>query len=378
MALFGDILFIVFAGGLIWAAVYVIRQNLKIKAVLAENDQLRAQTAAAEAENQRLAPYSVIPDANAEASRIIAGAQQDAEAKAAEMKSYEDQVLQWAQNLIQTTQADEKLSREKKEDLERIATAMSNIIKGYGNQYLIPSPSLLDDLAHDFGFLEAGAKLKQARALTRSMVKEGKAATSGYPDKERQDAASSFVLDAFNGKVDTVLASVKAENAGILEQKIKDAFTIINDYGRTFGDTRITQAYLKARLDEVKWAAIAQQLRLDEKEEQRRIKEQMREDAKAQQEIEKAQKEAAHEQAILQKALETARREGRTGWRRAACRVRAEAARDGSQATRSGRKGTACHVNGPANEKGARLHYFQHRFLWRGGLQDWPDAPSRS
>jgi hypothetical protein len=46
---------------------------------------------------------------------------------------------------------------------EHTVKSMRNIIEGYGNQYIIPPHSLLDDLADNFGYAEAGQKLKQAR-----------------------------------------------------------------------------------------------------------------------------------------------------------------------------------------------------------------------
>jgi hypothetical protein len=35
-------------------------------------------------------------------------------------------------------------------ELEKTAKAMQNIIEGYGDQYLVPTFSILDDLADDF------------------------------------------------------------------------------------------------------------------------------------------------------------------------------------------------------------------------------------
>ncbi|HZY74209.1 MAG TPA: GIY-YIG nuclease family protein, partial [Edaphobacter sp.] len=61
-----------------------------------------------------------------------------------------------------------------------------------------------------------------------------------------------------------------------------------------------------ARLAELKWAAIVQQLRQDEKEEQRRIKEQIREEEKARREYERALKEAARDEELLRRAMEKA------------------------------------------------------------------------
>ncbi len=37
--------------------------------------------------------------------------------------------------------------------------AMKNIIEGYGDRYLMPTYSLLDDLADEFGYTEAGEKV---------------------------------------------------------------------------------------------------------------------------------------------------------------------------------------------------------------------------
>ena len=45
-----------------------------------------------------------------------------------------------------------------------------------------------------------------------------------------------------------------------LEQEIRDAFTLVNFNGRAFRNARITEEYLAARLDELKWAALAQVL----------------------------------------------------------------------------------------------------------------------
>jgi hypothetical protein len=99
---------------------------------------------------------------------------------------------------------------------------------------------------------------------------------------------------------------VKHDNAGTLEQEIRDAFTLVNSNGKAFREARITEEYMASRLDELKWAAIAQQLKLEERDEQRRIKEQIREEEKARKEYERAMKEAAKEEEIIRKAMEKA------------------------------------------------------------------------
>ena len=83
----------------------------------------------------------------------------------------------------------------------------------------------------------------------------------------------------------------------------------MNQNGAAFRNARIQPAYLDARLDELKWAVVGHQLRLREREEQRALRERMRDEERAQKEMERALKEAEKEEALLRKALEKARRE---------------------------------------------------------------------
>lgn len=189
---------------------------------------------------------------------------------------------------------------------EEVSKAMKNVIEGYGDEYLKPTFSLLDDLADEFGYNEAGQRLKDARERTRMLMKNGDAASCDYIEKNRKDTAINFVLDAFNGKVDTILAMIKKDNYGILEQKIQDAYSLVNYLGAAFRNARINSIYLDSRLDELKWGVAVNELKLQEREEQRRIKEQIREEEKARREYEKAMRDAAKEEDTIRKAMEKA------------------------------------------------------------------------
>jgi len=181
--------------------------------------------------------------------------------------------------------------------------AMRNRIQGYGDEYLVPADSMLDDLADDFSHADAGVKLKQARAHSKLLVKQGRASACGYMEASRREGAESFVLDAFNGRVDSILSRVKHDNAGKLGQEIKDAFSLTNYGGKAFRDARITPEYVAARLDELHWAAVVQELRRIELEEQRAIREQIREEEKARREFERAIREAAKQEQMLRTAM---------------------------------------------------------------------------
>jgi hypothetical protein len=186
---------------------------------------------------------------------------------------------------------------------------MKNTLEGYGDQYLIPTHTLLDDLATDFGHEEAGQKLKLVRDEIRRAIKDGRAGTCDYVEEGRKETAVRFVVDAFNGKVDMALAKVRDDNAGKLEQEIRDAFALVNVNGRAFRNARITEEYLALRLEELGWAATAQALRVRDREEQRRIREQIREEEKARREYERAMRDAARDEELARKAMERAQQQ---------------------------------------------------------------------
>lgn len=245
-----------------------------------EVDELRREARAGNSEAKRKAE-AIMAEANTRAARLVT----DAEGRAQEIAGDAYRALNEA------------------EQLQRTATAIRNVIEGYGDRYLKPTYSLLDQLAEDYGFDEAGQELKRARANSQIMVTGERAATCDYVERNRRETAIRFVLDAFNGKVDTILGRVKSDNAGTLEQQIRDAFSLVNHNGGAFRDARIAPEYLNSRLDELKWAASVIALRERDKEEQRRIRDQIREEERARREIDRALRDAAKEEDALQKAM---------------------------------------------------------------------------
>ena len=192
---------------------------------------------------------------------------------------------------------------------ERALKAIENTVKGYGNKYIIPGQTLLDELAEVYGHTQAGKELKRAREQVKQMIANNTAADCDYVEPSRRDTAILFVIDAFNGKVDSIVSKSKKDNYGTLRQQILDAYNLVNLNGSAFRNARITEEYRNARLDELKWACALHEVKERDREEQRQIREQMREEAKVQREIEKAKKEAEKEERMLQKALEIARKQ---------------------------------------------------------------------
>ncbi|HBQ2641032.1 TPA: DUF4041 domain-containing protein, partial [Klebsiella pneumoniae] len=126
---------------------------------------------------------ALISNANDNAMKIIA----DAEIRAKEIagSAYE------AKEFAETYQA--------------VAKSMKNKIEGYGDEWIVPNRSVLDELAENYEFTDAGKELQKARELTKSLIKTSKAASCEYVEPNRRNTAIKFVLDAFNGKVDSTL-----------------------------------------------------------------------------------------------------------------------------------------------------------------------------
>lgn len=299
----------------------------------ARSDSLSSVLEQEKARADSLSQYQGVVDAKAEAEKIISKAETDAaiirrDAASAQASARTKLATTKEECEIRLVNADTQASQiistaeakakeiagsayeamEKADEYSKIVTAMKNIISGYGDEWLKPTYSLLDELADEFGYTEAGQKLKAAREHSAMMVKNQLAAECNYAENYRKDTAIAFVTDAFNGKVDSILSKVRHDNYGKLEQKILDAFELVNYNGKAFRQARITRGYLNSRLEELKWAVVANELKRQQQEEQRELRERIREEEKARREYERAQKEAAKEEAMLKKAMEQAQK----------------------------------------------------------------------
>jgi hypothetical protein len=318
-----------------------LRKAAKIQAALLECEQ---QLTSIKTENQELSPYRDLKDADQYAAKTIETAQtylkkceeyganqlKKAEVEAAEVvntaRTKTEYLEEQAKNSLAAANAEyhniikkanisaEAIAGEayfamqNKTHLEATARAMKNVIDGYGNKYLIPPESWLDEIAREYGFKEAGQKLQTSRQGIRQMITDGHAAECDYKEENRRLTALSFVVDAFNGKVDSILAKVKGDNLGLIQQKIKDAHYLVNHDGAAFRNARISLGYLEARLEEAKWACATKELQELERQEQREIQAAMREEEKARREYEKVLRETEKEEKIIQKAMEDARK----------------------------------------------------------------------
>lgn len=296
-----------------------VRSNLRRTEGLLE--LARAQAASLEREAEHLAKYRPIRDVETHIEEL----RTQAAAEMAQTKSQCAKDKRTAQKLLDdardkagaTIAAAETRAEEiagsaydalrRSRELQETVSAMKNRVEGYGDQYLLPAYSLLDELAEDFGFDEAGQELKASRKTTRATMVAGRAATCEYVEPVRKTTAIRFVLDAFNGKVDSILSRSKAGNYGKLEQEIRDAYALVNHNGAAFRGARVTEEFLDARLCELKWAAAAHALKAKERAEQRALQEQLRDEESARREYERVAREAAQEEETVRRAVEQAK-----------------------------------------------------------------------
>lgn len=308
--------------------------NSKLTVLTEKKNELETKIIDLELKNEQLAKYKDIVDIEKKAQEILTDAETKAKLMTATAEDIKNEatkdaslikqnavavldnatieaknIIEGANKKAEEIAGDAYKAMQNATEYTKTAKAMKNIIEGYGDQYLIPTYSLLDDLADEFGHTEAGEKLKTARDKTRLMIKNQTAAKCDYVEANRKETAINFIVDAFNGKVDSILSKVKKDNYGTLEQKIKDAFQVVNNNGVAFRNAAITKEYKDARIEELKWAVVAQELKWEEQEEQRRIKEQIREEEKAKREYEKAIKEAQKEETTLKRLIEIAQKE---------------------------------------------------------------------
>jgi hypothetical protein len=162
---------------------------------------------------------------------------------------------------------------------------------------------------------EYRTRLESARYDRKQLIRSGEAAhcpVEWNVGGSKKDGArmmkqyTKVMLRAFNGETEAAIARVKWNNVTKMEERIRKAHEAINELGSTM-QMSITPAYLKACLDELRLEYELEQKKYQELEEQRAIRERLREEEKAQREFDRAQREAEQDELRFQRALEKAR-----------------------------------------------------------------------
>ncbi|MFC4680203.1 DUF4041 domain-containing protein [Exiguobacterium aestuarii] len=159
------------------------------------------------------------------------------------------------------------------------------------------------------------SKLESVRMKQKAMIKDKSATThpGSYTvdgdkkkGKEFVNDTIKLILRAFNNECDVIIGNVKHTNHDRSIDKIVKSFKQLNSL-TDMQSVFMTDAYLKLKLEELKFMYMYRVKKQEEKEEQQAIKEQMREEARVLKEIEEARKKVEKEETHFKAALLAAR-----------------------------------------------------------------------
>ncbi len=159
---------------------------------------------------------------------------------------------------------------------------------------------------------EYKTRLDGVRERQKNIIKSGEAATgnmdwhvngSKAEGRKLVNDMIKLVIRSFNNEADYCVDNVKFDNIELGEKRIRQSFDACNRLGRVM-TVRLSEHYLNLKLDELHLAHEFQMKRQAEKEEVKRVREELREQQKLEQEIratrEKIAKERKHFAGALQ------------------------------------------------------------------------------
>ncbi len=340
MILFIIILSVTALTSVIWLFIYHKRKTTKIKQDYSEKVTQLEQDHSEKVSQleQDLSKFSSISDIETERDRIrlsIAEEQRQAQENINALEVEQERI----QDLIEQEQkeAQEVIEQEQRKShgiiaaLNRQQSEVESQISNAQEKFnsLTKEVRFLEDFAniqsfglyepkYDFGTsAEYKSKLEDIRKAQKLMIKLKTAivcptewTVEGSRTKGRQmtDRQIKLMARAFNGECDSIIPKVRYNNYYNIEKRIQTAYKVINKLGEP-NHCEIVSDYLVLKLDELRLVHEYEEKRQIEMEEQRRIREQIRDEKSALREIEKARQEAEKEEERYQKALDKARQE---------------------------------------------------------------------
>lgn len=155
------------------------------------------------------------------------------------------------------------------------------------------------------------ARLAAVRARQKEMIKSGEAATGNMGWEVNGSKAEGrklvndmikLVIRSFNNEADYCVDNVKFDNIELGEKRILKSFETCNRLGRVM-TVELSSKYLKLKLDELHLSHEFQIKKQEEKEEAKRVREELREQQKLEQEIRAARDKIAKERKHFTNAL---------------------------------------------------------------------------
>jgi len=158
---------------------------------------------------------------------------------------------------------------------------------------------------------EYKTRLDRVREGQKAMIKSGEAATGNMSWEVNGSKAEGrklvndmlkLVIRSFNNEADYCVDNVKFDNIELGEKRIRQSFDTCNRLGRIM-NVRLSEGYLNLKLEELRLAHEFQVKKQEEKEEAKRVREDLREQQKLEQEIRAAREKIAKERKHFSAAL---------------------------------------------------------------------------
>ncbi len=158
---------------------------------------------------------------------------------------------------------------------------------------------------------EYKTRLDTVRERQKTMIKNGEAATGNMGWEVNGSKAEGrklvndmikLVIRSFNNEADYCVDNVKFDNIELGEKRIRKSFETCNRLGRVM-TVSLSETYLNLKLDELRLAHEFQVKKQEEKEEAKRVREELREQQKLEQEIRSAREKIAKERKHFAAAL---------------------------------------------------------------------------
>jgi hypothetical protein len=247
-----------------------------------------------------------IVDADAEKARVVADSKAIAEKFNAQLAAAKSQFAERKQAMdAELASLETRLAPLRAEHRALSEEASLSEMGFYKSRYgFATSERYKKAIDENYGKQKAMLKDKAAATCSTEWSIDG----SVEKGRKQTDKYLSLLVRAFNGECDSAIAKVKATNFQTMENRINKAFDSLNKLGEMQYCSIATQ-YRDLRLEELR-LEYEHALKVQaEREEQRAIKEEMRQQAIAERELERAQEEAEREERQYETALAKARAE---------------------------------------------------------------------
>lgn len=279
--------------------------NFLKKKELSEIERLKAEVAQLQSRIASLEKYQAIADTEVKIQEMLAEADAEKTKREQQIIDLDSEIEVLKQKYKEGYITFEKLRKET--DIFRDSLEMA--------EYGVYEPHFEFDTSEQYKNEIFGVRERQKQLIRAELaVKGGENITwNGSLSKGQAmvKREKKLMLRAFNGECDSFVADVEWNNVSRMEERVNRSFEAINKIYEKQG-IFIDTTYKSLKLDELHLAYEYKRKKHEEKEEQRAIREQMREEEKAQREIEAALIKAQKEEEAYQKALEKARAEVQT------------------------------------------------------------------